>query len=82
MPDERDKHKPHNKPDDRGDNAQRIQENIDCTIINMEAADEMISKTSNEKTRKELEEKNQRRQEALKGMRQEMRDEAPHRDKP
>ncbi len=30
-------------PDNRADNAERIQENINSTIRNMEAADEMIA---------------------------------------
>ncbi|MCL2678084.1 MAG: small acid-soluble spore protein Tlp [Clostridiales bacterium] len=85
MPDKRDKHHmhhAHHKPDDRGDNAQKIEENIGCTILRMETAEEMGAKTRDEKTKRELEEKNYRRREALKGMRHELRDEAPHRDEP
>jgi small acid-soluble spore protein (thioredoxin-like protein) len=68
------------KPDDRSDNAARIQKNINMTIHNMEAADEMIAKTSDPKTKKALMEKNERRRQALEGMRQEMRDESPYSD--
>jgi small acid-soluble spore protein (thioredoxin-like protein) len=64
------------KPDDRSDNADRIQKNITMTIENMRRADETIKKTSDEKTKKELKDKNKRRQDALKGMRSEIRDEA------
>jgi len=68
------------KPDDRSDNAARIQKNINMTIRNMEAADEMIAKTSDPKTKKALMEKNERRCQALEGMRKEMRDESPYSD--
>ncbi len=64
------------KPDDRSDNVERIQDNITMTIQNIHRADEMIKKTSDSKMKKELEEKNKRRQDALKGMRSEIRDEA------
>lgn len=63
-------------PDDRRDNVARIQKNIDRTIQNMEMADEVISKTSDPKAKKDLEEKNQRREHALGGMRHEIKDEA------
>lgn len=66
-------------PDDRSDNAERIQRNIDFTIKNMEAADEMIEETPDEKMKKTLAEKNERRREALRGMRSEMRDETKDR---
>lgn len=64
------------KPDDRSDNVERIQENINHTIQNIEAAEEMIAKTDDEKMKKELEEKNDRRRDALQGMKREIRDEA------
>jgi small acid-soluble spore protein (thioredoxin-like protein) len=64
------------KPDDRSDNVEKIQHNINMTIHNMELADEMIEKTSNEKIRQELTEKNERREGALQGMRHEIKDEA------
>ena len=63
-------------PDDRSDNVERIQENIDNTIRNMELAEEMIEKTSDRKMKKELSEKNERRRDALNGLRSEIRDEA------
>ncbi len=64
------------KPDDRSDNVDRIQKNIDMTIHNMELADEFIDKTSDPKTKEALEEKNERRRQALDGMRHEIKDEA------
>jgi small acid-soluble spore protein (thioredoxin-like protein) len=63
-------------PDDRRDNVDKIQFNINHTIRNMELAEEMIAKTDNEQTRRELKEKNTRRRQALNGMRAEIRDEA------
>ncbi|ACL76828.1 small acid-soluble spore protein Tlp [Ruminiclostridium cellulolyticum] len=64
------------KPDDRSDNVERIQANINHTIRNMEAAEEMIAKTDDRKMAKTLEEKNDRRRDALEGFRAEIRDEA------
>ena len=65
-----------NHPDDRRDNVEKIQNNIDNTIQNMEAAKEIIAVTDNEKTQKNLKEKNKRRGEALDSMKVEIQDEA------
>ncbi|MFZ7121922.1 MAG: small acid-soluble spore protein Tlp [Eubacteriaceae bacterium] len=65
-----------NKPDDRRDNVDKIQYNIGKTIQNYQQADEMISKTDDEKTKKNLKQKNKRRQEAINSMRTEIKDEA------
>lgn len=67
-------------PDDRRDNVERIQYNINKTIQNMELAEEMIAKTDNEKTKQELIAKNKRREQALEAMRNEIREEAKHRE--
>lgn len=64
------------KPDDRRDNVERIQFNIDNTIINHRKTEDEIKLTEDEKQRRELEEKNQRREQALKGMRKEIKEEA------
>ena len=64
------------KPDDRSDNVDRIQYNIDKTILNCELADEMIAKTDDPKAKQELKEKNERREAALHAMRKEIKDEA------
>ncbi|QNU67725.1 small acid-soluble spore protein Tlp [Ruminiclostridium herbifermentans] len=69
------------KPDDRSDNVEKIQFNINHTIRNMEAADELIEKTDDKKMKRELEEKNDRRRVALNGMRKEIRDEARNQKK-
>jgi small acid-soluble spore protein (thioredoxin-like protein) len=69
------------KPDNRDDNVEKIQRNIDMTIRNMELADEMIDKTSDDKTKDALAEKNKRRERALEGMRHEIKDEADYRER-
>ena len=68
-------------PDDRRDNVKKIQRNINRTIQNMEAADEMIAKTDDQKMKQALTEKNERRRAGLDNMRSEIRDEAVHQKK-
>ncbi len=68
-------------PDDRSDNVEKIQENINDTIRNMELAEDMMDRTSDSKTRKDLKEKNERRRDALEGFRHEIKDEADARKK-
>lgn len=63
-------------PDNRADNVERIQQNIDMTIDNIHRANEMIEKTSDQKMKEALKSKNERRMEALNGMRHEIKDEA------
>ncbi|MEG1001856.1 small acid-soluble spore protein Tlp [Clostridium sp.] len=65
-----------NKPDDRRDNVDRIQNNISNTIENIHLAEEMIEVTDDEKMKETLKEKNNRRSEALNGMRKEIKEEA------
>ncbi len=69
------------KPDDRRDNVDRIEYNIGQTIKNIELAKEMIDETDDPKTKKELIEKNKRREESLSNMRNEIRDEAIAKEK-
>jgi small acid-soluble spore protein (thioredoxin-like protein) len=47
----------------------------------MEAADELISKSNDRKMKSDLEQKNDKRREALEGMRKEIRDEATDNNK-
>lgn len=68
------------KPDDRRDNVERIQFNIDNTIRNYRETKDKIMTAHDEKQREELEEKNQRRNQALKGMRKEIQEEARDRN--
>lgn len=67
------------KPDDRSDNVERLQNNIDNTLKNMDRAEETLDKCSNPQQKRELEAKNQRRAQALDGFRNEIRDEAAYR---
>ena len=62
-------------PDNRRNNAERIKTKINKTLHNNEVADEMINKTDDDKLKKILTEKNDRRQEALNSMKREIRDE-------
>lgn len=64
-----------NKPDDRRDNVDKIQRNITNTIQNVHLAQEAIEETDDEKMREALTQKNDRRQEAINGMKTEMKDE-------
>jgi small acid-soluble spore protein (thioredoxin-like protein) len=68
------------KPDDRRDNVKNIQSHINHTIENIRKADDMIKETSDDKTRENLKAKNERREDALNGMRSEIRDEAAARE--
>lgn len=68
------KNKP--KPDDRRDNVENIQFNIDNTIESYRNTEKMIALSDDEEEKKDLIEKNKRREEALKNMREEIRDEA------
>ncbi len=63
-------------PDDRRDNVDKIQININKTLQNTELSEEMIAKTDDDKMKKDLKAKNERRMRALEGMRKEIKDEA------
>jgi len=67
-----------NKPDDRSDNAKRIQRNISSTLQNVELGSEMIAETSDPKMMRELHDKNKRRQIAIENMKEEIADEMPY----
>ena len=69
------------KPDDRRDNVKKIQRNINRTIQNMEAAEEMIDDTSDPKMKQALIDKNVRRRAGLDSMRNEIKDEADFQEK-
>ena len=65
-------------PDDRRDNVDKIQRNIDNTIRKMEHTEEIMEKTSDSNAKKDLREKNERREAALRGLRHEIKDEAEY----
>ena len=68
-------------PDDRRDNVEKLQVNISNTIENIHRAEEMIEKTSDEKMKETLKEKNKRRENTLEGLRSEIREEALARER-
>ena len=63
-------------PDNRDDNVAHLQNSIDGTVRNIRKANETIRATSNDNTREELIAKNERRADALDGLRHEIKDEA------
>lgn len=64
------------KPDNRRDNVERIQQNITNTIQNIHKAEEHIEITDDANYKQALTDKNNRREEALQGMRREIKEEA------
>ncbi|GGB31125.1 small acid-soluble spore protein Tlp [Virgibacillus dakarensis] len=68
-----DSYKP--KPDDRSDNVEKLQSMVQDTIQNIEKAHDTMEFSSDEE-REKIKEKNKRREEAIEGMRQEIKDEA------
>jgi len=69
------------KPDDRSDNVEKLQDAVQDTIENIEAAhDTLQNEDMTEDQRQQILEKNKRREESIEGMRAEIKDEARHRD--
>lgn len=64
------------KPDDRSDNVEKLQEAVQNTMENIEAAEETLQLTDNEEQREQIEAKNRRREESIEGMRAEIKDES------
>ena len=65
-------------PDDRSDNAQKIQKNIGDTKRNSWMAEEIIRNTSDSKTKKTLDAKNARREKAVEELKNELEDETAY----
>jgi len=63
------------KPDDRSDNVEKLQEMVHNTIENMEKA-EATMEFSDSHDQEHIKAKNERRREAIDGMREEIKDEA------
>ncbi|WP_026907532.1 small acid-soluble spore protein Tlp [Paucisalibacillus globulus] len=63
------------KPDDRSDNAEKLQDMIDDTVENIEAANETMQFSSGEE-KQNIAEKNKRREEAIQGFQAEIKDES------
>lgn len=62
-------------PDDRSDNVEKLQSMVENTIQNIEAAEETME-FSHGTEKEQIAEKNKRREEAIDGFRQELKDEA------
>lgn len=65
-------------PDDRSDNAEKLQEMVQNTIENIHEAKE-AAEFSNEQDRAAIEAKNERRMESIKGMQEEIKEESSYR---
>ncbi|MFD1037881.1 small acid-soluble spore protein Tlp [Virgibacillus byunsanensis] len=65
------------KPDDRSDNVEKLQGMVQDTIQNLEKAHETMQFSSGEE-KENIKAKNKRREEAIEGMRDEIRDEYHH----
>lgn len=72
---ERNQNKP--KPDDRSDNVEKLQDMVHDTIENMEEADERMD-WAEEHEQEQIKKKNKRREEAIEGFRDEIKDEHRH----
>ena len=66
------------KPDNRSDNVEKIQDTVNNTITNMEAAEETLAFIDGREL-VALKEKNERRKESIDGLRKEIIDEATDR---
>jgi len=62
------------KPDDRSDNVEKLQGMVQNTIENIEEAHETMEYSSGQ-AKEQIEAKNKRREEAIEGMRAEIKDE-------
>ncbi|MBE4908605.1 small acid-soluble spore protein Tlp [Bacillus luteolus] len=67
------------KPDNRNDNVEKLQDMVQNTIENIEESHETMQFASTEE-RAAIEAKNQRREESIEAMRNEIRDEAQARE--
>lgn len=68
------------KPDDRSDNVEKLQEMVHDTIENMREAEDHMEWAS-EHEQEQIREKNERREEAIAGFREEIKDEHQHQQK-
>ncbi|MGG1678590.1 small acid-soluble spore protein Tlp [Neobacillus sp. NRS-1170] len=63
------------KPDDRSDNAEKLQAMIQNTQDNIQKAEQSLSFTDSEQQRQQIEAKNERRRESVESFRAEIKDE-------
>jgi small acid-soluble spore protein (thioredoxin-like protein) len=67
------------KPDDRSDNVEKLQEIVQNTIDNLEEAEDYLSEHAEELSPEEIQaitEKNRNRRQSIRGLREEIKDEA------
>jgi len=72
------------KPDDRSDNVERIANDINHTMANLREAEDFVNAHGNEisaKDCRDIEQKNERRERAIEGFREEIKDEVQYQDK-
>nr|WP_255648085.1 small acid-soluble spore protein Tlp [Pseudalkalibacillus hwajinpoensis] len=63
-------------PDDRRDNAEKLQSMVQDTIENMHDAEASLEFTDSDLQKKAIKEKNQRREQSIQAMRNEIKDES------
>lgn len=63
------------KPDDRSDNAEKLQSMIQDTTENIEKAEESMQFTDSQQQRQQIEAKNQHRRESIESFQAELQDE-------
>ncbi len=72
-----DRHQNRPKPDDRSDNVEKLQDMVHDTIENYREAEERME-WAPEQEKKQIRRKNERREEAIEGFRDEIKDEHRH----
>ncbi len=76
---ERKKNQQYANPDDRSDNVDKLQEMVQNTIQNLEAAHDTMQFSEGE-AKQQIIDKNKRREESITAMRNEIKDEARHQE--
>ncbi|KQU60093.1 small, acid-soluble spore protein Tlp [Bacillus sp. Leaf406] len=64
------------RPDDRRDNAQKLQSMVQNTLENIDNAEESMAFTDSEEQLESIRQKNERRKESIESFRQEIKDES------
>ncbi|MEW4307024.1 small acid-soluble spore protein Tlp [Rossellomorea marisflavi] len=64
------------RPDDRRDNAQKLQSMVQNTLENIDKAEESMAFTDSEEQLESIRQKNERRKDSIESFRQEIKDES------
>ncbi|KON91847.1 small acid-soluble spore protein Tlp [Rossellomorea marisflavi] len=64
------------RPDDRRDNAQKLQSMVQNTLENIDKAEESMAYTDSEEQLESIRQKNERRKDSIESFRQEIKDES------